>query len=42
MPIASKKLAMLDPSDTVLRTFNDFQDRSDLSFIQTVISEDSR
>lgn len=42
MPIASKKLAMLDPSDTVLRTFNDYQDRSDLSFIQTVISEDSR
>lgn len=42
MPSASKKLDMLDPNDTVLKTFNDYQDRSEIGFIQTKIFEDSR
>lgn len=33
---------MLDPTDTVLRTFNDYQDKSDIGFIQTRINPTSR
>lgn len=42
MAPAARKLDMLDPSDTVLKTFNDYQDKSDIGFIQTVITEESR
>lgn len=42
MPLLTKKLDMLDPNDTVLKTFNDYQDKSELGFIQTPITEGSR
>lgn len=38
----STKTDMLDPNDTVLKTFNDYQDKSELGFIQTPISSHSR
>lgn len=41
LPIASDKLDMLDPSDTVLRTFNQYQDKSKIGFFKTSIKEDS-
>ncbi len=41
LPIASKKFDMLDPTDTVLRTFNQYQDKSEIGFFRTVIQEDS-
>ncbi len=37
MPIVTKKINMLEPNDTVLKTFNYYQDKSDLGFIQTKI-----
>lgn len=37
LPIVTKKLDMLDPNDTVLKTFNYYQDKSDIGFIQTTI-----
>lgn len=42
MPPASRKFKMLDPSDTVLRTFNDYQDKSDLGFLKIQIEDDSK
>lgn len=42
MPPATRKLKMLDPSDTVLRTFNDYQDKSDLGFLRVEIDDKSR
>ncbi len=42
LPPISKKLDMVDPNDTVLKTFNDYQDKSDLGFIQTVVMPNSR
>lgn len=41
LPIVSKKLHMLDPSDTVLRTFNQYQDKSEIGFFKTTIDENS-
>lgn len=38
----SKKWDMIDPNDTVLKTFNDYQDKSALGFIQTTINEGSK
>ncbi len=35
LPIASRRLDMLDPSDTVLRTFNSYQDKSPVGFFKT-------
>ena len=37
MPIVTKKLDMLEPNDTILKTFNYYQDKSDIGFIQTRI-----
>ena len=42
MPVVTRKLDMLDPNDTVLKTFNYYQDKSDIGFIQTTISEGNR
>ncbi|SMB81588.1 potassium/proton antiporter, CPA1 family [Peptoniphilus asaccharolyticus DSM 20463] len=42
MPILSKKLNMLEESDTVLKNFNFYQDKSDIGFIQTKIEKGSR
>ncbi len=41
MPPASKKWDMLDPNDTVLRTFNDYQDKTDVGFLETTIHKNS-
>lgn len=38
----SQKTDMVDPNDTVLKTFNDYQDKSELGFIQTPITSHSR
>ena len=35
MPPAARKLAMLDPNDTVLQTFNYYQDKAEIGFLQT-------
>lgn len=37
MPPASKKWDMLDPSDTVLQTFNYYQNRAEIGFLETRI-----
>lgn len=42
MPIVTRKLKMLEPNDTVLKTFNYYQDKSDLGFIQTKILPGNR
>lgn len=42
MPVIAKKINMIDPNDTVLKTFNDYQDKSELGFIQTPITRGSR
>lgn len=42
MPIMSKKWKMIDPNDNVLKTFNDYQDKSDIGFIKTTIGKNSR
>lgn len=42
MPYATKKLDMLDLSDTVLKTFNYYQDKSELGFIETKILPNSK
>lgn len=36
------KLDMLDPQDTVLKTFNDYQDKSDVGFLETKIHPGNR
>ncbi|MGO1581319.1 MAG: potassium/proton antiporter [Peptoniphilaceae bacterium] len=41
LPIFSKKLNMIDYNDTVLNTFNYYQDKSDIGFIKTRIQRDS-
>ena len=41
MGFATKKLQMFDPNDTVLKTFNFYQDKSKLGFIQTRIKKNS-
>lgn len=41
LPIASEKLEMLDPTDTVLKTFNQYQDKSEIGFFKTKIHESS-
>ena len=35
MPPAARKLDMLDPNDTVLQTFNYYQDKAEIGFLQT-------
>ncbi|WP_300408493.1 potassium/proton antiporter [Lagierella sp.] len=42
MPIGTRVLSMLEPNDTVLKTFNYYQDKSDLGFIQTEIKPGNR
>lgn len=42
MPLATKKLDMLDNSDTVLKTFNYYQDKTNLGFIETKILKNSK
>ena len=37
MPPASRKLDMLDPNDTVLKTFNYYQDKAEVGFLETQI-----
>lgn len=41
MPIAARKLDMLDPSDTVLKTFNFYQSKADIGFLETRIEPGS-
>ncbi|HUM60955.1 MAG TPA: potassium/proton antiporter [Clostridia bacterium] len=41
MPPAARRLDMLDPNDTVLKTFNDYQDKAEIGFLQTRIHKDS-
>ncbi|NLM86801.1 MAG: potassium/proton antiporter [Clostridiales bacterium] len=37
MPTAAKALKMLDPNDTVLQTFNYYQDKAEIGFLETRI-----
>ena len=37
MPLAAKKWDMLDPNDTVLQTFNYYQTKAEIGFLQTKI-----
>ncbi|HBW27490.1 MAG TPA: potassium/proton antiporter [Hungateiclostridium thermocellum] len=41
MPFAAKRLDMLDPGDTVLKTFNYYQDKSEIGFLETRIGPNS-
>lgn len=41
MPPAARKLDMLDPSDTVMQTFNYYQDKAEIGFLETHISPES-
>ena len=41
MPPASKKWDMLDPSDTVLKTFNYYQNKAEIGFLETKIHPNS-
>lgn len=41
MPSLTRKLAMIDDQDSVLRTFNYYVDKGDISFIKTTIKENS-
>lgn len=41
MPPASKRWDMLDPSDTVLQTFNYYQDKAEIGFLETKIHPNS-
>ncbi len=41
MPPAAKKWDMLDPTDTVLKTFNDYQNKAEIGFLETRIHPDS-
>ena len=40
LPWVVKKMDMLDPNDTVLKTFNYYQDRSDIGFLETHIHDE--
>lgn len=37
LPYASKKMDMLDPNDTVLKTFNFYQSKADIGFLESII-----
>lgn len=39
LPLMSRKMDMLDASENVMRTFNDYQDDSEVSFVKVVIGE---
>lgn len=39
LPLASKKLNMLDDNENVLKTFNDYSDENDIQFIRLEIKE---
>lgn len=39
LPLMSKKMRMLGDSDNVLRTFTDFSEESDVSFVKVVVGE---
>lgn len=41
MPPAAKRWDILDPNDTVLKTFNDYQNKADVGFLETRIHPDS-
>ncbi|WP_367566655.1 potassium/proton antiporter [Lacrimispora sp.] len=41
MPPLAKRWDMLDPSDTVLQTFNYYQDKAEIGFLETKIHSDS-
>lgn len=41
MPPASKRLNMLDPNDTILKTFNYYQNKAELGFLETKIHPNS-
>lgn len=41
MPLAAKRWNMLDPSDTVLQTFNYYQDKAEIGFLETRIHPNS-
>ncbi|HHV30296.1 potassium/proton antiporter [Acetivibrio mesophilus] len=41
MPFAAKRLKMLDPGDTVLKTFNYYQDKAEIGFLETRIRPNS-
>lgn len=41
MPPASRKLNMLDPNDTILKTFNAYQDKAEIGFLETRIHPNS-
>lgn len=41
MPVAARRWAMLDPNDTVLQTFNYYQDKAMIGFLETTIHRDS-
>lgn len=41
MPPASRKWDMLDPNDTVLQTFNYYQDKAEIGFLETRIHPNS-
>lgn len=39
LPLMSRKMDMLDASENVMRTFNDYQDDSEVSFVKVVIGD---
>ena len=41
MPPAARKWEMLDPNDTVLKTFNYYQDKAEIGFLETRINPGS-
>ena len=41
MPVASKKWDMLDPNETVLQTFNYYQNKAEIGFLETRIHPNS-
>lgn len=42
LPLVSHKLAMIDANANVMKTFNDFQEESDVSFVKVKVAEDHR
>ena len=42
MPVGARRWDMLDPSDTVLKTFNYYLDKANLGFLETRIKIDSK
>jgi len=41
LPLATKKLDMFDPNDSVLRTFNYYSDKTAIEFIRTAVTRSS-